>query len=199
MKNVMLTVALLASASGCTQTDRNTAQDQANKAIQGLNNAASSMATSAPVLAARDALLATAVKARLVAADVDSAGSISVRARSGAVTIVGAVRSPAEIPTLREAARQVAGVSHVALDLHVDPHLPSTRQSAQDLALATRVMAALAAQSGTNALRVHAAARGGVVTLDGTAPTQAVKATMLNAASKTNGVRRVIDRLTVRA
>ncbi|MBV9271774.1 MAG: BON domain-containing protein [Candidatus Eremiobacteraeota bacterium] len=63
--------------------------------------------------------------------------------------------------------------------------------------LATRVGSAIAAQTGVNAARVKPTARDGVVTLTGSAPTSAVKQTMVQAARGVPGVRTVVDKIEV--
>lgn len=63
--------------------------------------------------------------------------------------------------------------------------------------LATRVASAVAAQTGVNAARVKTTARDGIVTLTGSAPTEAVKTTMLQTARGVPGVRRVVDKIEV--
>jgi len=63
--------------------------------------------------------------------------------------------------------------------------------------LAARVASALAAQTGVNATRVKPTARDGVVTLTGSAPTGAVKETMLATARGVPGVRTVVDKIEV--
>ncbi|MDP9018419.1 MAG: BON domain-containing protein, partial [Candidatus Eremiobacteraeota bacterium] len=62
----------------------------------------------------------------------------------------------------------------------------------------TRVMAALAAQAGVNALSVKASAHDGVVDLTGTAPTQAIKSTLLETARNVKGVASLTDHVTLK-
>lgn len=184
--------ALLAAtlAAACTSTDTNKAAQEATKSVK-------SFATSAPVLAAKDALLAIAVKARLAASDLDSTTGVGVTAKDGIVTLGGSVRTRPEIATVTAAARSVSGVKAVRTELHVDPYLPSAREQTGDLALEARVMAGIAAQAGLNALSVHASAKNGVVTLDGTVHTRPVEDTILNAATRTPGVRVLINHLRI--
>jgi len=177
--------AALVAPAGCTQSDR--------------NRATQSIATSEPVLAAKDALLAAAVKARVTAIDVDSATSVWVSAHDGVVMLGGAVRNAADVDKMEVAARSVTGVKSVRAALQVDPHLPTAQHQAADLALMTRVMAEIAAQSGINALSVHAQVRGSVVTLDGTVRDQSVETTIVDTARRTAGVTRVINHLKVHA
>jgi len=190
------TVCMLAAfAAGCTQSDTNKATQQANKTLQDVTKAAQSVATSGPMLAASDTLLAIAVKARLAAADLNSTTGIGVTARDGTVTLGGTVRGKSEIPILRSAAHSVNGVKAVHTDLRVDRNKPTATDQANDLALAARVMAGIASQTGLNALGVRVAAKNGVVTLEGSARNKDIKNTTLEAVRKTPGVRSVVDRL----
>jgi osmotically-inducible protein OsmY len=175
----------LMTFAGCTQNDR--------------NRAARSIGTSEPVLAAKDAVLVAAVKARVTAADVDSATSVWVSAHDGAVMLGGAVRTPADIDKVTEAARAVTGVKSVRAALQVDPHLPTASRQASDLALTTRVMAEIAAQAGINAFSIRAQARAGVVTLEGTVRDRSIESTIVDTTRRTPGVTRVVDRLKVNA
>jgi hyperosmotically inducible periplasmic protein len=190
-------VALSMLATACSGTDTGSAKQQANKAVESLGKAAQSVATAAPVLAANDALLASAVKARLAVADIDSATNVGVRAHQGAVTLTGTVRSPRDVHVLGDAARQVGGVKSVQTELRVDPHAPSARTQATNIGLEARVMANIAAQAGLNALSVHASAKAGVVTLHGTVRSPALKTTVLDAARHTPGVHGVVDKLQI--
>jgi len=162
-----------------------------------VSKTAQSVATSAPVLAASDMLLAIAVKARLAAADIDSASGVSVSAHNGAVVLSGTVRTKQEIPTLHDAARGVNGVRTVRVNLRVDRSKPTASDQAADLSLSARVMASVASQAGLNALSIRANAKNGVVTLDGTARTQALRSTIVDAARKTSGVRTLVERVKI--
>lgn len=175
----------LVAFAGCTQSDR--------------NRAGQSIATSEPVLAAKDAMLVAAVKARVTAADVDSATSVWVSAHDGAVMLGGAVRTAADIDKVTEAAHAVPGVKSVRAALQVDAHLPTASRQASDLALTTRVMAEIAAQAGINAFSVRAQARAGVVTLEGSVRDRSIESTIVDTTRRTPGVTRVVDRLKVNA
>ena len=154
-------------------------------------------AGSAPAKAAQDSLLAAALKARLAAADLDSAATVHVRVSAGRATLSGSVRSAQVRANLVKAAGGANGVRTVQDDLRIDPRAPSARDSFDDVSVQARVTAALAAQAGVNALRVHVRAHAGAVTLEGSAPSAAIKSTMVAAAKEVAGVRGVVDRLRV--
>lgn len=182
---------------GCTSSDSEKAARDASKAVQDAGKTVQQYATSAPVLAAKDALLVVSVAAKLAAVDLDTVTHVRVSAREGAVDLRGSVRSPAEIGRLQSAARSVTGVKAVRAELRVDPHMLSSKAQAQDLALALRVRANIAAQAGLNALSVQPSAKGDVVALDGTVRSMALKTIVVEAARGTSGVHVVIDRVKV--
>jgi len=144
----------------------------------------------------KDGLLVAAIKAKLAGDDLDSATRVHVSVHDGSVTLTGAARSAAQRAKDAALAGQVNGVTHVDDRLGVSPS--HTAKDAGDVALAARITGALVAQTGINALSVHVGVRDGVVTLDGHAPTAAIKATMIAAAKGTSGVRNVDDRIAVR-
>jgi osmotically-inducible protein OsmY len=150
----------------------------------------------APGGAFKDGLLVAAAKARLAADDFDSATHVHVIVRDGAATLSGSARSGAQ--RAKDAAL-VAGVKGItSVDNRLTVAASSGSKSAGDLALAAQVTGAIAAQTGVNALSVKVEALDGRVTVTGTAPTQAVKDTMLAAVRSIAAVRNVDDRIAVR-
>ncbi|HEY8298069.1 MAG TPA: BON domain-containing protein [Candidatus Baltobacteraceae bacterium] len=147
---------------------------------------------------AQDALIATGVSSKLTSIDLDASTNVHVAVRNGAVTLSGQARSVSERNQYAGAARGIDGVSSVTNDLTVDPHLHGAQESVDDAALAAKVTGALAAQTGVNAFHVKPSVRGGVVTLNGTVDSSSVKATMLAAVRKLNGVKRVVDNIEVK-
>ena len=65
-------------------------------------------------------------------------------------------------------------------------------------ALEVKVGAAIASEAGTNVFHITPVARHGVVTLTGTAPSQAIHETVLRTVRAVPGVSAVIDRITVK-
>lgn len=193
---LVFAIAALALAA-CSGKQGDQAAQGASQAIQSAGKAAQSIATSAPVLAARDVLLGIELRARIVAVDIDAATSVSVSARDGVVTLGGTVRTAALARAVDDAARKTSGVRVVHSTVRVDPNAVGAGAQARNLALAASVMATVAAQTGINAIGVRAAAQNGVVTIDGTVHSAAVKQIVLDAARRTSGVHSVTDRLRV--
>jgi hyperosmotically inducible periplasmic protein len=67
-----------------------------------------------------------------------------------------------------------------------------------DTALAVRVDAALAAESGVNAFHVKTTASDGVVTLTGTAPNATIDRTILDTVRAVPGVKSVVNQIVVK-
>ena len=144
---------------------------------------------------ATDALLTTAVKAKLIAVDPDSTASLGVSVSDGVATLRGAVRSPHARTVTVAAARSVTGIRAVRDELRVDPNLPNVQERVGDAAIAARIATAILAQTGSTDVRVGVA--GGIVTLSGTTGPK-VREVALTTAHHTVGVRDVIDRIAVR-
>jgi osmotically-inducible protein OsmY len=164
---------------------------------QHAEDMARSIESAAPALAS-DAAIVARIEARFVSIDADSALHVAVESHDGAVSLGGKVRDAADLERFKRAAAGVPGVKHVAARLTVDATMPSAQAQASDFALAAEVRANLAAQAGINGLQVGVNARSGVVRLTGDVQSAALKSTMLSTATKTPGVKRVVDELTVR-
>jgi hyperosmotically inducible periplasmic protein len=143
----------------------------------------------------RDALILTAVKAKLTADDPDSATTLGVGARDGVVTLRGSVRDAAARGRVVAAARAVTGVKNVVDDLRVDPRGPRPGRFVADAALATRVATAYTAQVGLQ--HVTVTVDRGVATLAGSVADAKTKARIEAAARGTDGIRNVVDRIRV--
>ena len=72
-----------------------------------------------------------------------------------------------------------------------------TSQSLDDAAVTAKVKARLAADKNTSAIKISAETHGGVVTLTGVVPTEAEKLQAGQVAKSTEGVRRVVNNVTV--
>lgn len=142
---------------------------------------------------ANDALLATEIKAKLIALDPDSTASLGVHVDDGAARLTGTVRSYDVRARAVAAARSVAGVTAVTDDVKVDPAMQGIGERAADAALAARIGAALLAETGPTAVRVEVDR--GVVTLRGRVTDPKLRSAALAAARNTSGVRRVVDRM----
>jgi len=190
MKLALAPLAALVLLGACTSSQRNTISIDTGKPLAGVTIPPGAEASF------KDGLLVAAIKAKLAADDFDSATRVHVSVHDGAVTLTGAARSAAQKSKDAALAAAVKGVTHVDDQLGVSPSTDA--KDAGDVALAARITGTLVAQTGINALSVHVSVRDGVVTLDGHAPTAAVKATMIAAAKGTSGVRNVDDRIAVR-
>ncbi len=182
MRSKLTSLMLLLALGACTQSAQRSATDVASAAPRQ----------------AQDAVLAASVKAKLIAVDVDAATNVRVSVDRGRVTLTGEARDERERGEYENAARSVNGVSGVTDETRVNRHLHGARETLSDASLAARVVAALAAQTGINALKIKATAHDGAVTLSGAVPTQALKSTILQTAQSVNGVRRVLDQIAVR-
>jgi hyperosmotically inducible protein len=151
----------------------------------------------ASTASARDGLIAAGVTAKLSGIDLDAATSVKVGVRNGAVTLRGAAKDAATRDAYDRAARTVSGVTSVTDDLRIDRRIRGAKEGLNDAALTAKTAAMLTAQTGVNALRVKPSAHDGVVTLSGTVDSTAIKATMLATVRRLNGVKAVVDRLTV--
>jgi osmotically-inducible protein OsmY len=148
--------------------------------------------------AGNDAYLTVAVKGKLAGVDVDSATAVGVNVNNGTVTLTGRAHSGRERTEYVAAAHSVDGVKAVVDRLAIDPHQQGIREQSDDLALAAKVSANIAGQAGINVFAVKVSAHKGVVTLQGTVPSESIASTIVATARSTKGVRSVVSRITVR-
>ncbi len=144
-----------------------------------------------------DARLAAEIHAKLAIIDPATVSLVTVDVLRRAVRLTGQVHSAQERSRVDAAARSVSGVMSVDDRLRVNPKAPTANEIADDMALQAKVKAALAEQTGINALRVQVGVHAGVVVLDGTVASNAVHALVLETAREVSGVRRVVDHLRV--
>ena len=137
----------------------------------------------------------SAVKARLTAEYPDSTTSVGVSVADGVVTLRGTVRDAKTRDAIVADTERTTYVRRVVDRIRVDPHSPRFRDQVGDVALATRVQAAIAAQLGLQQVTVRV--DGGVATLTGTVPDTKTKRTILATARGTTGIRNVVDRIRV--
>ena len=164
---------------------------------QDVDQAAKSIATNAPAVIG-DAGIAAQIEAALVGIDADSALHVAVDVHDGNVTLSGRAKSEAVARRFADAAKSVKGVKQVTSRVTVDPKLPSATTQGKDFALAAEVSAALLGQTGINAFSIKPSAHAGVVTLTGSVKSEALKATILQTARHTAGVKSVVDRIDVK-
>ena len=121
---------------------------------------------------------------------VDASG-IGVAARDGAVTLTGFVNTYPEKLAAERTAKRVHGVRAVANDIEVRLKIGrNDADIARDVAIALRIYSSIPAS-------VQAAVHHGHVTLTGTVPWLYQKRLAQKAASHIDGVRHVVDRITM--
>jgi osmotically-inducible protein OsmY len=151
--------------------------------------------TRSATTALRDALILSSLEARLATEYPDSITSVRVRVADGVVTLRGTVRASTIRQHIVADAERTTNVRAVVDRIRVDPRSPRFRDQVGDVALATRIQAAVAAQLGLQHVTVRVDR--GVATLTGTAPDAKTKRTILTTARGTVGVRNVVDRIRV--
>jgi len=144
----------------------------------------------------------TAVKAKFAADDTVKAYKINVDTKDGVVTLAGTVETPAAKARAVEIAKATNGVSSVVDELTIEA--PPTATSgveitdmAVDGAVTTAVKTKFLADPAISGLKIDVDTKGSVVTLTGTVPTEAEKTKAVETARKTDGVKSVVDNLTV--
>jgi osmotically-inducible protein OsmY len=164
---------------------------------QDVSQAEKAISTAAPAIVS-DAGIAAQVEAGLVGIDADSALHVAVSVHGGDVGLSGRAKSAAIVQRFIDKAKEVKGVKNVASTVVVDPKLPSATAQAKDFSLEAEVSAALFGQAGLNAFSVKPSAHAGIVTLTGTVKSDAIKSTILETAKHANGVKSVVDRISVK-
>jgi osmotically-inducible protein OsmY len=167
-------LALAVAAAGCNQDERNQTQS-----------------------AADDALIAAQVRAKAAAIDPATVSLVHANCDRGTVTLTGKVATNAERTAIEKAARGVSGVREVVDEIAVDPSAPTGRQIAADIELAAKIQAALAAQTGINAAKIHVDVHRGVVTLTGTLPSAAHREVADQTVRGVRGVVKLVDKITI--
>jgi hyperosmotically inducible protein len=173
----LLAAAFVVAASGCSNSVQNAPQPTVTQVQQIAN----------------DAFLTTAVKAKLITVDINSAASLGVRVKDGVATLTGSVRDAKARAKTVAAARSVHGVREVRDQLHIDSRVPDIGQRLGDAALAGRIAGAIFTQTGTTGVKVDVHA--GVVTLSGHITDPKVRNAAVDTARNTSGVQSVIDQM----
>jgi osmotically-inducible protein OsmY len=146
---------------------------------------------------ANDALIAAQVKAKIAGIDPATLSLVTVDVDNKRVTLTGQVHSADERARVDAAARSVPGIAGLNDRLRINSKAPTANEIAADLELQARVQAAVAGQTGVNALKIAVSAHRGVVTLSGTVPSSTVRTLAVQTARGVQGVARVVDRLHV--
>ena len=181
MRNVLAAPAAALLLAGCGGGS----QDKAPEAT----------ATRAATSVLRDTLIQTALKARLTAEYPDRIANVRVAVAAGVVTLRGTVRDPATRKHIVDDSERTTYVQAVVDRLRVDPSASRAADMVGDVALATRLQGAIAAQVGAAPVSVRVDR--GVATLTGTVPDAKTKDAIAATARGTTGIRNVIDRVRV--
>ena len=131
--------------------------------------------------------------------NVDAAAT-RVTARDGVVTLDGTASSPVHKALAGDIAENVDGVRSVVNNLEVatSPARPRTlAEKIDDASVTAQVKAVLLAHRGTHMLTTRVKTRRGVVTLQGEARNPAEKELVRRLVSDVNGVKRIVNRMTV--
>ena len=146
---------------------------------------------------ADDALIAAQVRAKAIGVDAATVSLMHVAVAHGTVTLTGKIANADERQRIEDGAHGVGGVTTVVDRLVVDPSAPTGAQLEADLTLAGEIHAALVAQTGENAARVHVDVHRGVVTLTGTLPSNAHRDVVDETVRSLKGVRKLNDDIAV--
>lgn len=163
--------------------------------------------------------ITAAVKTRFATDDVVKAYNINVDTKNGVVTLSGAVETVAAKERAVQIARQTEGVRDVVDSLTVNPSatvgarveeqareaaraagqaVDRARDAAADAALTTSVKTRLMTDDVVKGLQIDVDSANGVVTLSGMVRTKGERERAIDVANRTEGVTRVVDKLTVR-
>ena len=166
--------------------------------------------------------ITTAVKTKLAADDTVKAYRIDVDTKEGVVTLLGAVDTPAAKTRAVELARGTDGVRSVVDQLTVSAGVTPTTglddaaqqraaeaargagaaadsasEATEDAALTAKVKTKFLADTAIAGLRIDVDTKSNVVTLTGVVPSAAEKTRAVQVARGTDGVKSVVDNLTV--
>lgn len=157
-----------------------------------------------------DVGITTSVKSRLAADDMVKAYQINVDTKNRVVTLTGEVPSQAAKESAVKIARSTDGVSSVVDNLTIavagtDRGLGDATAAtagragevASDAMLTSSIKTKFLADPNVSGLKIDVDTTNGVVTLTGNVKTAAEKAEALRIARDTDGVKTVVDRLTV--
>lgn len=159
--------------------------------------------------------ITTAVKAKLAADDLVKAYRIDVDTKDRVVTLSGEVDTAAAHAKAVELARGTDGVTNVVDQLRVQPGVTppgglddlaqqkaaevagTTADAIGDAAVTAKVKTKFLADTAVSGLKIDVDTKDGVVTLSGRVPNAAEKTRAVSIAKGTDGVKSVVDKLTV--
>jgi len=146
---------------------------------------------------ADDAFILAQIRAKITAIDAATVSTVNVEVQNGRVSLSGEVPNAKERAQIADASRSVSGVTAVADRIAVNPRTKTAEQITNDIALAAKVKAALAVQTGVNAFHISVKTDRGIVSLSGSVPSSALHTTAIATVKSVSGVRRVVDRLRI--
>lgn len=176
---------------------------------------ASTPSTPSPVAASDDARMTTSIQSKYFMDDRIKSRHINVSANAGVVTLNGEIADDTERAEALLLARTTEGVKRVEDNLTISPASAATTQPPvssaapstaaapaaakpdADGALADRIKSQLSSDNQMKNAPIEVTAKNGVVLLEGTAPTSAVKERALTLVRGADGVTQVIDRIQV--
>jgi hyperosmotically inducible periplasmic protein len=174
------------------------------KSVRIVSIAAALVAVLSAACGQTDAGITTAVKTKLAADDDVKAYQIDVDTNNKVVTLSGTVDTPTAKARAVEIAKATDGVVNVVDNVMVSDATAATptpsdvdRAMYSDTALTAAVKGKLMADTAVAGLRIDVDTLDGVVTLTGQVRSPTEKEQALKLARETNGVKSVIDRLTV--
>ena len=157
-----------------------------------------------------DARVTSTIQSKYFLDDLVKGRRIDVDTRNRVVTLRGEVESEAERDRALQLARSTEGVQRVEDSLTIMPPAapaagpapeptPDVTQAVDDATVTTKIQAKFFLDRDVKAGGIDVKASGGVVTLEGTAPSAAVRDRAVQIARETAGVTQVIDRIAVGA
>jgi len=159
---------------------------------------------------ADDARITSTIQSKYFLDDLVKGRRINVDTRQGIVTLRGDVSNESERSQALLLARNTDGVQRVEDNLTVNPSVTgSTNTPAEnaapapervdDTALTTKVQSKFFVDDQVKAGSIDVSSKDGVVLLEGTVPSEAVRKKAVSIARSTDGVMQVVDRLKVAA
>lgn len=145
-----------------------------------------------------DTTIATRLKTELLADSTTDGLDIDVEVDRDRVQLNGFVDSQAQVDRAGQIARGVPGVASVDNQLKVSDGTRMAGQYVDDKALSVSVKSALANDKVAPASEIDVEVNQGIVSLGGFVDTNAELNAALAAAGKVNGVKKVVNNLTVR-
>lgn len=155
--------------------------------------------------AIQDATVATKLETAFLFNEHLNPFEIKTTAKDGTVTLEGAVQTQVQKDLAESIAKSVSGVKQVVNRIEVaSGPLPETRadewsMQVNDATVTASVLTRLSGVKEIDPSGVRVSTQGGVVTLSGEVSTQEQKSRIENIARHTRGVRKVIDKIQVRA